>query len=177
MSMFDRMADAIIKRAIRTPYEHLPGYMERYWLLPYGRQRYAVRVHHILRSDTEREFHDHPWNYCTLILRGGYTEVKPVFDSSQFYHGETRATYTKGDWLWRPAKSWHRLELDASVDTWTLFMTGKQQQKWGFLVEPEFKMYWRDLLAERQRYLTHDSSEGNHDDEPDSTLFRRGREQ
>jgi len=29
------MIDWLIRRAMRTPYFHLPGYMERYWLVPY----------------------------------------------------------------------------------------------------------------------------------------------
>lgn len=31
------MIDWLIKRAMRTPYFHLEGYMERYWLVPYRR--------------------------------------------------------------------------------------------------------------------------------------------
>jgi len=170
----DWLTDRIINRALRTPYEHLPGYMERYWLLPPGKvPGLAARVHHILRSDTEREFHDHPWNYTTWILRGGYIETTPVFDNSRFYRQDVSTVYTAGAVLRRKARHWHRLTLlPDSNTTWTLFITGRLRQRWGFLMQPEFKMYWRDRLAQRGDYLSTNSSEGHHDD---GTLAHRGR--
>lgn len=141
-----KLADYIIARAMRTPYRHLPGYMERFWLLPYSRLPVAVRVHHILRSDDDRAFHDHPWPYLTVILRGGYTEVRPVFDRSGLYAGTTSAWRAAGSVLFRGARSWHRLEVPAGVDTWTLFITGPKVQQWGFMVHPDRKMPWRKFL-------------------------------
>lgn len=142
--MFQKLADWLIERAMKTPFVHLPGYMNRYWLLPYGNRKgaldFAARIHQILRSDDARAFHDHPWNYLTIVLRGGYTEVKPVFDKSGLFIGETRKWCGPGSILWRPAKSWHRLELPTGKDAWTLFITGSWQQKWGFMVEPRYKV-------------------------------------
>ena len=37
----------------------------------------SLRVHHFLSSDDDRHFHDHPWWFVTLVLRGGYTDVSP----------------------------------------------------------------------------------------------------
>ena len=34
--MINWLVDWLINRAMRTPYFHLPGYMERYWLVPYN---------------------------------------------------------------------------------------------------------------------------------------------
>lgn len=138
--------DWLIARAMRTPYRHLPGYMNRWWLLPYGQLGIAVRVHEILRSDDDRAFHDHPWPYLTIILRGGYTEVKPLWDKSGIYLGETRCFYGAGSWLFRPARSWHRLEIPSGLSTWTLFISGPKVQSWGFMLEPENKVYWREYL-------------------------------
>lgn len=62
-SFFTRFGDYLIARSAKTPYFHLEGYMERFWLLPYGWYVIAARVHHILKSDDDRAFHDHPWPY------------------------------------------------------------------------------------------------------------------
>lgn len=35
-------------------------------------------LHHFLRGDTDEEFHDHPWNFIAIILRGGYFEFTPA---------------------------------------------------------------------------------------------------
>lgn len=140
------VADQIIAFAKRTPYRHLPGYMERFWILPYGRLGVAARVHHILRSDDDCAFHDHPWPYLTIILKGGYFEVTPRFDESGLYLGERREWRKPGSILFRRAKSWHRLEVPDDVDTWTLFITGPRRQSWGFMVQPKNKIYWREYL-------------------------------
>lgn len=140
------IADAIIRLAMKTPYRHLPNYMNRYWLIPYSRFPLAARVHQILRSDDDRAFHDHPWAYVTIILKGGYTEVRPIFDESGLFIGESREWRGAGSILYRPAKSWHRLEIAEGVDTWTLFITGRKVQQWGFLETPKHKIEWREFL-------------------------------
>lgn len=34
----------------------------------------GVKLHHILRSDDDRDLHDHPWSFLSIILWGGYWE-------------------------------------------------------------------------------------------------------
>ena len=167
--MRDWLINKIIERAKQTPYFHLDGYMERYWLVPYKNSQagagcgpvsflrrplawllqqfgIAIRVHHILRSDDARAFHDHPWWYATCILRGGYREVIPTFKSG-VYSGNVRRGHGAGRVLFRRAESWHRLELEPGETAWTLFITGSYRNAWGFLVQPNFKMPWRDYAA------------------------------
>ena len=145
--MLNWLVDWIIIRAMRKPYTHISDYMERYWLVPYGKWwafDIAARVHNIKRSDDDRAFHDHPWPYVSLILRGGYVEVKPVFESG-IYVGDTRTYYGAGSLLFRKAKSWHRLEVERGRCAWTLFITLPYQQRWGFLAKPDHKIYWKDF--------------------------------
>lgn len=165
MKLFDRLATWLISRAQRTPYEHLPGYMDRWWLVPYRNEvrsgsgpvtwrrpvakllqffDIAVRVHVIKRSDSGRAFHDHPWPYLTILLRGGYWEVTPMFDASGLYQGERRVYFGPGSVLFRRAKSWHRLELPQHDTVTTLFITGPWRQKWGFLPQPASKVYFKE---------------------------------
>ena len=141
----EKFVDWLIERAKRTPYFHLDGYMNRYWLLPYGRQVIAARIHQILRSDIDRFYHDHPWSYVSVILRGGYWEVTPMFNSSGIYIGDVRKWYGAGSVIFRPAKTWHRLEVREGETVWTLFITGKYRQKWGYLKEPRHKIVHEEL--------------------------------
>jgi hypothetical protein len=147
--MFKMITDAIINYALKHPWEHLHGYMNRYWVVPYSRWRWllAARVHHILRSDHDDVFHDHPWSYLTIILRGGYWEVRPRWNDSGLYTGEERVWYGPGSVLFRRAKSWHRLEIPQGKTAWTLFITFRYQQKWGFLVAPENKVRYEEYLG------------------------------
>lgn len=163
----DQLVAALIRRAQQSPYSHINGYMARYWLVPYRDkdagagcgpvsfwrrpiawliQRFgiAIRIHNIKRSDDDRAFHDHPWWYVTLILRGGYIEVTPVYFDGIYCR--TRTTWQPpGTVLFRSAKSWHRLEV-VGTSAWTLFITGPKTNSWGFLVEPRHKIYWKDYL-------------------------------
>jgi len=153
----------LIRRAQRTPYFHLSGYMNRFWLAPYRTRigdgtgpvswkrpiakllqlcGLAVRVHQILRSDRGRDPHDHPWPYLTVVLFGGYWEERYDDEGmciSQRWHGP-------GSILYRPAGSWHRLDLPPGKDCWTLFITGPYRQRWGFNVRGK-KIPHKDYLA------------------------------
>jgi len=125
------------ERARKTPYVHLPGYMERYWLVPYRkRTRYAetdgtgwvcwykrpiafilqclgiaVRIHYIKRSDAGKSFHNHPWPYITAIIEGGYNEETPTYDKNGFYLGKRSIHYGPGKVLFRRSSHFHRLEV------------------------------------------------------------------
>jgi hypothetical protein len=52
--------------------KHINDYMHR-WLVrtPW----FTLRIHHILRSDNERDLHDHPFDFTSFIFKGSYTEV------------------------------------------------------------------------------------------------------
>lgn len=166
-----KLADLLIAHAMKSPYVHLKGYMDRYWVVPYLRQGsvgaegcgpvcwykrpftrvlqslgIAARVHNILRSDDDRAYHDHPWPYLTIILRGGYWEVTPRYQGDKVV-GDHRVWYGPGSFLFRKASSWHRLEVTRGQTAWTLFITGRYQQGWGFMEEPGNKIPYKDYLA------------------------------
>jgi hypothetical protein len=111
---------------------HIGSYMSRWYLqTPW----FTVRLHHILRSDEARALHDHPWDFWSLLLTGGYTEITPT--------GTRR-------WPWcslvrRRAEDLHRLVLDRPV--WTLVWTGPRRRSWGFLVDGQW-IYWRNVQAQ-----------------------------
>lgn len=109
-------------------------YLERYYLFLKDRQRFPFNVflHKFLKSDPD-DVHDHPWPYATVILKGGYWEWIPQFNSAGQKFNEIAKWRGPGHFRFSSAKSYHRIELDPSVECWTLFMPGPQRRDWGFL--------------------------------------------
>ena len=55
--------------------EYGTPYMVRYFISkPNTKAKGRIYLHHFLRSDHDRALHDHPWNFVSIILRGGYWE-------------------------------------------------------------------------------------------------------
>lgn len=110
-----------------TTHTHdLPGYMERRWIiLPRSKQFIQIRLHQILRSDSDRHLHDHPWWYLTIILTTGYLEVTQA----------GQRVYRPGAILLRHANHLHRLEIPYGKTAWTLFICGPKSKEWGFMTE------------------------------------------
>ena len=69
------------KRIIMDRVDHEP-YLERYYIFLKERNWFPfnIFIHKFLKSDPD-DVHDHPWNYASLILKGGYWEWTPVFDT------------------------------------------------------------------------------------------------
>ena len=143
-----RVSAWIIQRAQRTPYIHLDGYMMRWWLFnPYDvemswwrKRLHSIRVHHILRADTDRYMHDHPWDARTIILRGAYME-------SYLHRGETlMACRFPGDTRAIRFGEYHRIDRVLDGGVYTLFFTWKYVGTWGFLVDGK-KVPWREYLG------------------------------
>jgi hypothetical protein len=109
-------------------------YLERYYLFLKDRKRFPFNVflHKFLKSDPD-DVHDHPWPYATVILKGGYWEWTPQFDKDGKKFGEIAHWRGAGHFRVCSANSYHRIELDPTVECWTLFMPGPQTQDWGFL--------------------------------------------
>lgn len=142
------VADRLIARAVRTPDEHLPGYMMRYWLFnPYDRETrrrrwawipFSIRIHHILRADHARDHHDHPWDARTVILKGGYVERRLGADGFDVTH--CRAP---GDTAAINFGEFHTIDQVTPGGAWTFFIMGRYRGVWGFLVG-EKKVRWQD---------------------------------
>jgi hypothetical protein len=110
-------------------------YLERYYVFLKDRKYFPfnVFIHKFLKSDPD-DVHDHPWSYATIILKGGYYEWTPNFDLQGAKISETRHWRGPGHFRICPANSYHRVELKAGTDCWTMFMPGPQRREWGFLV-------------------------------------------
>ena len=125
-------------------------YLERYYLFLKDRDRFPFNVflHKFLKSDPD-DVHDHPWPYATLILRGGYYEWQPQFNSAGQKIGEIAKWCGAGSFRWAGANTYHRIELDPTITCWTLFMPGRKCRDWGFLVRNQW-VQWEQYLKQRK---------------------------
>jgi hypothetical protein len=125
-------------------------YLERYYLFLRDRERFPFNVflHKFLKSDPD-DVHDHPWPYFTVIIRGGYYEWIPQFDSAGRKFGEIGHWRGPGHFRCSSADSYHRIEIDPEVTCWTLFCPGIKQRDWGFLVQNQW-IQWEQYLANRK---------------------------
>jgi hypothetical protein len=136
-------------RVIRDRLDDEP-YLERYYVFLKDRETFPFNmfVHKFLKSDPD-DVHDHPWPFATLILRGGYWEWTPVFDAEGRKTGEVSRWYGAGSFRTARASTYHRIELDPNITCWTLFMPGRKQRDWGFLVKNKW-IQWEQYLKQRK---------------------------
>ena len=125
-------------------------YLERYYVFLKDRTNFPFNIflHKFLKSDPD-DVHDHPWPYATLILKGGYWEWRPQFNSKGEKTGEIAKWCGPGSFRWAGANTFHRIELDPEVTCWTLFMPGAKQRDWGFLVKNKWAQ-WEEYLKQRK---------------------------
>jgi hypothetical protein len=112
------------------------GLYLRRWFLSGGRDSpLKAFLHEIRLSDTDPDPHDHPWDYTSIVLAGGYDE--------ETEHGVSIAR--PGEVVRRMAEHTHRVRL---VDpTWTLFIAGSRRRAWGFKTREGWQDYETYLRA------------------------------
>ena len=112
---------------------------------PYMRKWFAwcpwfgIRVHNILRSDPDVHLHDHPWDFVSILLTGGYTEVLPVGGGSVAFRLWPRWSVVR-----RKAEDLHCLLVSRPL--WTLVLTGPKRKSWGFQTG-QGMIPWRKYLG------------------------------
>jgi hypothetical protein len=111
-------------------------YMERYYIFLKERTWFPFNVflHKFLKSDPD-DHHDHPWSFFTIILKGGYWEWIPQINSEGKKYAETAVWRKAGSFRFASATSFHRIEIDPTVETWTLFSPFCQVREWGFFTK------------------------------------------
>jgi hypothetical protein len=110
---------------------------------------FALYLHFIYQSDKDRDPHDHPFAFRSLIVRGGYTERV----------WRTYAGHVGGDGVERTWRRWslHKTPLNVAhmidylwPNTVTLVFCGPKVKDWGFYTEQGFtpwQRYNRDKYA------------------------------
>jgi hypothetical protein len=84
---------------------------------------FGIMFHRIFRPDNQRDLHDHPWTFFSLVLRGSYVE--------DTVDGPKRRRW----WNWKRAEDRHSIREVSRRPVWTLVFTGPKRRTWGFWVE------------------------------------------
>lgn len=101
---------------------------------------FGVYLHHIHRPDLDRDPHDHPWAFASLVLTGGYDEaVWPDKTDLSRWIIRTRTRWTLKS-LGQGAA--HKI-TDVARPLWTLVLVGPRRSDWGFWT-PDGFVGWRD---------------------------------
>ncbi len=94
---------------------------------------FGVFLHGIYRKDHDRALHDHPWDFVSIVLRGGYAE------RWQRYVGRHVSAPIRGQ-FWSAGSvhrmrrgEFHRISYLLRVPTWTLVFVGRRRGPWGYL--------------------------------------------
>lgn len=139
-------------------------YLVRWTFILFG---YSMRIHHWIKSDDDRFFHDHSADLLSIVLKGRYWNVKPYDNEKNpneavtiWKDGEPitvrnqRNCYVEGifnSWhnffhmgnsIWfSKAEDLHYLRIPEG-GAWTLMFEGRPRIKWGFFVNGH---KWRPL--------------------------------
>ena len=104
---------------------------------------FGLYLHHIHRADRDRDPHDHPWAFTSLILAGGYVEqVYPDKASPRGAFVRHRGRFSVGTMRRRQA---HRITKTTGL-VWTLVLVGPRRADWGFWPEGQF-VPWRQYTG------------------------------
>lgn len=113
-------------------------YLYRWTLIFMG---YSIRLHHWIKSDDKRYFHDHGCDLISIVIKGTYENVVPMDPEKPDVSNARRIRVTP----WRPwrAKAQAKHYLDIPKEgAWTILLCGRQYHKWGFYVNNH---KWRPL--------------------------------
>lgn len=166
MSIVERILDRLfLFKIIRDACDQigLPGYrpvLLKRWFVwgsdttaPLG---FRILVHKLCRSDSDRECHDHPWPFISIVLWRGYMEQIERPEPGQ--HPEHPTVIVRrnrpGMVLFRKATHRHRVVLrDETKPSWTLVFTRSPQRSWGFWRDGVW-IHWKEFVALRCKEQT-----------------------
>lgn len=99
-------------------------YLRRWFIVrAFGRK---ICVHKIVRPDGDRCRHDHPWNFVTLVLFGGYVEE---LRDGKSHEAKPFRLYK------RSCSHSHRITSLPRSEAWTMVFMGRDQREWGFFTK------------------------------------------
>lgn len=145
------VAAGLIERALCrvfrfTDIEHEGSlYMRRWFLTGKRSDGWELVLHKICRPDADAACHNHPGDFATLVLRGGYLEEVMQVDGSKFMDA-----VVAGDIRFRSADFAHRIERIFGGAAWTLCLRRRATNQWGFWVpDSEYNGGQRFVQAEQ----------------------------
>jgi len=104
---------------------------------------FGIYLHHIHRPDHERDPHDHPWWFASLVLSGWYEEM--VWADKRAEGKWIRRERPRGSLRRITRRGAHRI-TGTSGSLWTPVLTGPKAGDWGFWRRGQF-VPWREYLS------------------------------
>lgn len=129
-------------------------YLRRYFIAEI-RRLFAIFLHNIRHEDDDRDPHDHPRSFVTIVLWGGYTDESWHVPGGghcgdrggvlQPFPCASEDKLRVGSIRFRKAEHVHRVR-DVLPNTWTLTIWGPYRRDWGFWT-PQGWEHWREYLG------------------------------
>lgn len=102
---------------------------------------FGIYLHRIHRADHERDGHDHPWWFASLVLCGSYEEQIWPDKTSPRWERRNRKRWSVAT---TPLRQAHRIDsIDGTL--WTLCLVGPRRHSWGFYPGNKF-VPWADYM-------------------------------
>lgn len=120
--MIYKLLSKLFKRLIISDEKGDP-YLTRWVIL-----KSKLFIHCFHRSDLDPYLHDHPWDFWSLILWGGYWE-----ETKEGFKWYCPLTLLK-----RSAEYQHRVEIPKGKTCWTIIWCGPKIRNWGFWLPEGF---------------------------------------
>lgn len=125
---------------------------------------YSMRIHHWIKSDDNRFFHDHSSDLLSIVLKGKYYNVKPYYPTQNpservyltdgtigknekwcyvegIFNSWSNFIHMKKSIWFSKAEDRHYLSIPKG-GAWTLMFEGRPRHKWGFYINGH---KWRPL--------------------------------
>lgn len=122
---------------------------------------FAIYLHRMDHPDSRATLHDHPWNFISFVLRGGYTELVPAQETVQSISAQYQARNPMRPDLWikkkyrrvrwfnvKRAEDFHSIRELHETPTWTLLLVGRRRREWGYLDENGWTAHYLHSMAE-----------------------------
>lgn len=106
---------------------------------------FAVCLHYINKPDPEACLHDHPVTFLSLILRGGYTELRTTWGSNIV--GIRR--HRRYNFIRATPDDRHTI-VSVKPHTVTLALMGPKTREWGFHT-PDGWVHWKSYNDAKYR--------------------------
>ena len=138
--MFKWFTNLFLVKEIRSKTGELHFQRWRLFSCPW----YRIYLHKICLPDYDEHRHDHPWNFISLILKGGYLEKFATVSNYNLVFNELRKP---GALVKRSRDDVHKVEKLLSDSNWSLVFAWGKYENWGYRVDDQ----WIDHKSYRLR--------------------------
>lgn len=123
-----------------------------------------VLIHRMQAPDPGIDLHDHPWWFASIILKGGYTELRADIRDAVVFAGlaDLHPSSDRGVPVDRRPGSIRTMRLDEchtitrlrnERSSWSLVIGGPRRRRWGFYMASGFvsdRRYVEEVRSERR---------------------------